>query len=59
MFSDYSDAQLTAAGVEMASVAPNNDNDGVKEWRDLHADCADVWRLVVLGMACEGEKEES
>lgn len=42
MFSDYSDAQLAAAGLDMASVAPNNDNDGVKEWRDLHEECAEV-----------------
>lgn len=39
MFTDYTNAQLTAGGVDLSSVIPNDDNDGIKEWSDLHADC--------------------
>ena len=32
MFTDMTDAQLAAAGLDMTSVLPNDDGDGIKEW---------------------------
>eukprot|EP00931_Biecheleriopsis_adriatica_P090979 TRINITY_DN6488_c0_g1_i1.p1 TRINITY_DN6488_c0_g1~~TRINITY_DN6488_c0_g1_i1.p1 ORF type:complete len:1425 (+),score=232.44 TRINITY_DN6488_c0_g1_i1:107-4381(+) len=43
MFTDLSDEKLsTEFGLDMLSVAPNNDFDGIKEWSDLHEGCAEV-----------------
>mmetsp|Transcript_25054 Transcript_25054/g.83597 ORF Transcript_25054/g.83597 Transcript_25054/m.83597 type:complete len:1172 (-) Transcript_25054:119-3634(-) len=45
MFSDWTDEQLRNdrnGGVDVSSVAPHDDNNGVKEWSDLNVECAAV-----------------
>jgi len=42
MFSTLTNAQLAAAGVNMASVLPNDNNNSIKEWSDLSKLCAQV-----------------
>jgi phosphate transport system substrate-binding protein len=41
IFTDWSEEDLAADGLDMDSVTPNNDDDGVREWGDLDASCAD------------------
>ena len=41
IFTDWSEEDLAADGLVMDSVTPNNDDDGVREWGDLDASCAD------------------
>ena len=41
IFTDWSEEDLAADGLEMDSVTPNNDGDGVREWSDLDSSCAD------------------
>ena len=41
IFTDWSEEDLAADGLEMDSVTPNNDGDGVREWGDLDSSCAD------------------
>ena len=41
IFSDWSEEDLAADGLEMDSVTPNNDGDGVREWSDLDSSCTD------------------
>ncbi len=41
IYTDWSEAELAADGLDMDSVTPNNDDDGVREWGDLDASCAD------------------
>jgi phosphate transport system substrate-binding protein len=46
IYSDWSESDLAnhaEGGLDMSSVTPSNDNDGVREWSDLSdsADCAD------------------
>ncbi len=43
IYSDWTETDLANnedGGLIMSSVAPNNDNDGVREWSDLDADCS-------------------
>ncbi|CAE8635921.1 unnamed protein product [Polarella glacialis] len=45
MFSDWNNSMLESpdhGGVKMSSVAPNDDDDGVKEWSDLSQRCKEV-----------------
>eukprot|EP00439_Symbiodinium_sp_Y106_P035650 s6944_g4.t1 len=42
MFTDMTDAQLAAAGLDMTSVLPNDDGDGIKEWSDLSPQCEET-----------------
>jgi phosphate transport system substrate-binding protein len=43
IYTDWTESELTADGLDMTSVTPNNDNDGVREWSDLSdsSACAD------------------
>jgi len=41
IFTDWTEAELEADGLDMDSVTPNNDDDGVREWGDLDSSCAD------------------
>ena len=46
IYSDWSESDLAnnaEGGLDMSSVTPSNDNDGVREWSDLSdsPDCAD------------------
>jgi phosphate transport system substrate-binding protein len=41
MYSDWTEADLEADGLNMSSVTPGNDNDGVREWSDLSSNCGD------------------
>ena len=41
IFTDWSEEDIAADGLEMDSVTPNNDGDGVREWSDLDSSCAD------------------
>ena len=41
VFSANTSAELSAQGLDVSSIAPNDDQDGVREWSDLSADCAD------------------
>ena len=41
IFTDWTESELTENGLNMSSITPNNDDDGVREWGDLHASCAD------------------
>jgi len=41
MYSDWTEADLEADGLNMSSVTPDNDNDGVREWSDLSSGCGD------------------
>jgi len=42
MFTDWSDEMLRVDGVDMVSVLRNDNNNGIKEWSDLHMSCAAV-----------------
>ena len=42
IFTDWNNTQLAAYGVDIASVVPNDDGDGVKEWSDLSEACPEV-----------------
>ena len=42
VFSANTSAELSAQGLDVSSIAPNDDQDGVREWSDLSADCADA-----------------
>eukprot|EP00439_Symbiodinium_sp_Y106_P035472 s2809_g4.t1 len=42
MFTDWSNEQLASYGVDLASVIPNDDADGIKEWSDLSSACPEV-----------------
>ncbi|CAK0836955.1 unnamed protein product, partial [Prorocentrum cordatum] len=42
IFSDWSDAELQADGVSIASIAPSADGDSIKEWSDLDASCEET-----------------
>ena len=42
MFSTWTNRQLADAGLDMASVVPNDDGDTVKEWSDLGSHCPEV-----------------
>jgi len=42
IFSDLSDDALSADGLDMNSVVPNNDGDTIKEWSDLDASCSET-----------------
>ncbi|CAE8686989.1 unnamed protein product [Polarella glacialis] len=45
MFSDWNSSMLESpehGGVQLSSVAPNDDHDGIKEWSDLSASCEEV-----------------
>ena len=39
VFSAETDAELTTAGLDLSSVVPEDDGDGIKEWSDLSANC--------------------
>ena len=41
IFTDWNESELTDDGLNMTSITPNNDDDGVREWGDLDASCAD------------------
>lgn len=41
VMSGLSDAALAAEGLDLASIAPNDDGDTAREWRDLHQGCVD------------------
>ncbi|CAE6960361.1 sphX [Symbiodinium natans] len=42
MFTSWSNAQLQDFGLDLASVIPDDDGDGVKEWSDLNRNCPEV-----------------
>ncbi|CAE7570062.1 sphX [Symbiodinium natans] len=42
IFTNWTDVQLMEHGLDLASVLPNNDHDGVKEWSDFSPSCAEV-----------------
>ena len=42
IFTSWTNSQLEDYGVDIASTVPNDDGDGVKEWSDLSAACAEV-----------------
>mmetsp|Transcript_136450 Transcript_136450/g.436640 ORF Transcript_136450/g.436640 Transcript_136450/m.436640 type:complete len:818 (-) Transcript_136450:467-2920(-) len=42
IFSDLPDSSLAQDGLDMASVVPNDDWDGVKEWSDLDPTCPET-----------------
>jgi ABC-type phosphate transport system substrate-binding protein len=45
IYSDWSNDDLEKnvyGGLNMKSVAPNDDNDGIKEWSDFHASCDEI-----------------
>ena len=45
IFTDWDNDKLENndnGGVNVKSVAPNDDGDGVKEWSDLYADCKEI-----------------
>ncbi|CAE7546571.1 sphX, partial [Symbiodinium pilosum] len=39
MFTDWTNEQLISHGLDLASVVPNDDGDGLKEWSDLSPAC--------------------
>ena len=39
VFSAETDSELTTAGLDLSSVVPEDDGDGIKEWSDLSANC--------------------
>lgn len=41
VFSDWSESELEADGLDMNSTTPNNDGDDAREWGDLDAACDD------------------
>jgi phosphate transport system substrate-binding protein len=41
VFSDWTEDELAADGLDMNSTTPNNDDDGIREWGDLDASCDD------------------
>ncbi|MBS74095.1 MAG: hypothetical protein CMA91_07625 [Euryarchaeota archaeon] len=41
VFSDWSESELEADGLDMNSTTPNNDGDDTREWGDLDAACDD------------------
>ncbi|CAK9066479.1 Protein SphX [Durusdinium trenchii] len=42
IFTNWTNSQLTADGVNLASAVPNDDGDGIKEWSDLSSACDEV-----------------
>ena len=36
VFTDWTESELEGDGLVMSSVIPNSDDDGVREWADLH-----------------------
>ena len=51
VFSDWTESELEADGLDLSSTTPNNDGDNLREWGDLDASCDDT-EITLWAMRC-------
>ena len=51
VFSDWTESELEADGLDLNSTTPNNDGDNLREWGDLDASCDDT-EITLWAMRC-------